>query len=170
MLVLLTLSPYVKPAPSAPASCLVAEPVKPMSEPVPYTANEFLYFVLIEPSETNAPTVEVWGTGVATREFLYVGDTVKAIIDAINCNETGPFNLGTGTETSIKELIETISSIIGYKGKIVWDTNRPDGQLKRFYDMDKFEKEFGYVPNTPLKKGLEKTIEWYLNNEDIIRL
>ena len=120
--------------------------------------------------ETNAPTVEVWGTGVATREFLYVGDTVKAIIDAIGCNETGPFNLGTGTETSIKKLIETISNIIGYKGEIIWDVNRPDGQLKRFYDMNKFEKEFGYVPNTPLKKGLEKTIEWYLNNEDIIRL
>lgn len=124
----------------------------------------------LDAKENNLDEVIVWGTGVATREFLYVEDTVQAIIDAIKCSETGPFNLGTGKETSIKELNETISQIIGYKGKIVWDTTKPDGQPKRFYNMDKFKNSFGYVPNTSLKNGLEKTIEWYINNKGVVRL
>ena len=120
--------------------------------------------------ESNSPTVEVWGTGMATREFLFVDDTVRAIIDAMACDEVGPFNLGTGVETSIKELNETIAKLIGYEGDIVWDTNRPDGQPKRFYDMTKFKETFGYVPNTSLEDGLRETIEWYLNNTDKVRL
>lgn len=120
--------------------------------------------------ESNSPTVEVWGTGIATREFLYVGDTVNAIIDAMACKETGPFNLGTGVETSIRELNETISDLINYKGKIIWDPSRPDGQPKRFYDMSKFKEAFGYVPSTSLKEGLQKTIDWYINNKDKARL
>ena len=124
----------------------------------------------IAAKESNSPTVEVWGTGVATREFLYVGDTVKAIIDAMACNETGPFNLGTGVETSIKQLNETIAKLVGYEGEIVWDTTRPDGQPKRFYDMSKFKETFGYVPNTTLEDGLRETIEWYTNNKETARL
>jgi GDP-L-fucose synthase len=124
----------------------------------------------IAAKESNSPTVEVWGTGVATREFLYVGDTVKAIIDAMACNETGPFNLGTGVETSIKELNEAIAKLVGYEGEIVWDTTRPDGQPKRFYDMSKFKETFGYVPNTTLEDGLKETIEWYNNNKETARL
>jgi GDP-L-fucose synthase len=124
----------------------------------------------IEAKENKLDEVVVWGTGVATREFLYVEDTVRAIIDAIECKETGPFNLGTGKETSIKELNETISKIVGYEGKITWDATKPDGQLKRFYNMEKFKNSFGYVPNTSLKDGLEKTIEWYNNNKNIVRV
>ena len=124
----------------------------------------------IAAKESNSPTVEVWGTGVATREFLYVGDTVKAIIDAMACNETGPFNLGTGVETSIKELNETIAKLVGYEGEIVWDTTRPDGQPKRFYDMSKFKETFGYVPNTTLEDGLKQTIDWYTTNKETARL
>ena len=120
--------------------------------------------------ESNSPTVEVWGTGNATREFLFVDDTVRAIIDAMACDEVGPFNLGTGVETSIKELNETIAKLIGYEGEIVWDTNRPDGQPKRFYDMNKFKETFGYVPNTTLEDGLKETIDWYLNNKEKARL
>ena len=124
----------------------------------------------IAAKESNSPTVEVWGTGVATREFLYVGDTVKAIIDAMACNETGPFNLGTGVETSIKQLNETIAKLVGYEGEIVWDITRPDGQPKRFYDMSKFKETFGYVPNTTLEDGLKETIDWYSNNKETARL
>ena len=124
----------------------------------------------ITAKEEKRPSVEVWGTGKATREFLYIEDNVKALIDAMACNEVGPFNLGTGVETSIKELIETISELIGYQGEVVWNSDRPDGQPRRFYDMGKFKKEFGYVPNTPLKEGLKKTIDWYLNNKNKVRL
>lgn len=124
----------------------------------------------ITAKENNTPQVEVWGTGKATREFLYVSDAVDAIIDAIDVDEVGPFNLGTGRETSIKELIETISTIVGYEGEIYWNTDRPDGQPKRFYDMEKFAKRFGYVPDTSLELGLKETIDWYNNNLDIVRL
>jgi GDP-L-fucose synthase len=118
----------------------------------------------VEAREEDKKSVTVWGTGVASREFLYVGDTVTAIIDAVKCEESGPFNLGTGKETTIKELVETISNLTNFKGEIVWDTTKPDGQPRRFYDMSKFEKSFGYVPNTELIEGLKHTIEWYEKN------
>jgi len=124
----------------------------------------------ITAKELNLSNVEVWGTGIATREFLYVGDTVKAIIDAMYCDEVGPFNLGTGVETSIKELNETIAKLVGYKGKIIWEKTRPDGQPKRFYDMTKFKKAFGYVPSTTLEDGLKQTIKWYNENKQKARL
>ena len=124
----------------------------------------------IAAKESNSPTVEVWGTGIATREFLYVSDSVRAIIDAIDCNETGPFNLGTGVETSIKELNNIIAKLVGYEGDIIWNVNRPDGQPKRFYNMNKFKETFGYIPNTTLENGLRQTIDWYINNKQDVRL
>ena len=123
----------------------------------------------IEAKETNSPSVEVWGTGKATREFLYVDDAVKAIIDSVDCKESGPFNLGTGVETTVKELVETISELVGYEGEIIWNASRPDGQPRRFYDMSKFKETYGYVPNTKLKDGLKITIDWFNQNKNNIR-
>ena len=123
----------------------------------------------IEAKNNNEKSITVWGTGVASREFLYVDDTVDAIIDAVDCVESGPFNLGTGKETTIKELVESISELTNFKGKTIWDITKPDGQPKRFYDMSKFKEAFGYVPSTDLNKGLKETIEWYLNNIDKIK-
>ena len=80
------------------------------SHVVPALIRKFL-----EAKENNSPTVTVWGDGSASREFLYVDDTVKAIIDAIKCEGSGPFNLGTGKETSVKELVETIASLVDFK-------------------------------------------------------
>jgi GDP-L-fucose synthase len=131
-----------------------------MSHVVPALIRKF-----VEAKSQRKETVEVWGTGVATREFLYVEDTVEAIIDmAEKCNESGPFNLGTGKETSIKELVGSISSLTGFEGEVVWDTTKPDGQLRRFYDMSRFKDVTGYVPSTTLIEGLEKTIQWYQAN------
>jgi len=130
------------------------------SHVVPALIRKFL-----EAKENNSPTVTVWGDGSASREFLYVDDTVNAIIDAIKCEGSGPFNLGTGKETSVKELVETISLLVDFKGEIVWDSSRPNGQPRRFYDMSKFEKAFGYIPSTELINGLKKTIEWYGQNK-----
>jgi len=121
--------------------------------------------------ENNLESVEIWGTGNATREFLYVEDTAQAILDvAEKFDQTGPLNLGTGVETSIRELVETISELVDYKGEIVWNTDRPDGQPRRFYSMDRFEENMGYVPSTTLREGLKKTIDWYLNSDDERRL
>ena len=118
----------------------------------------------IEAKRDGKDEVVVWGTGVASREFLYSEDTAQAILDmAEQVNETGPFNLGTGKETTIKELVATIKKLTGFEGTIVWDTSKPDGQPRRFYDMTKFENALGYVPSTTLEEGLKKTIEWYKN-------
>ena len=119
----------------------------------------------VEARDNNSATVTVWGTGTASREFLFSEDTARAILDmAEHINESGPFNLGTGTETTIRELIETIKELTGFEGEIVWDTTRPDGQPRRFYDMSKFREPLGYVPSTSLHDGLVKTIEWFEQN------
>lgn len=123
----------------------------------------------IEAKDNNLDSVEVWGTGKATREFLFVDDAVKAIIDSVDCKESGPFNLGTGVETTVKELVETISNLVGYEGNIVWNSDRPDGQPRRFYDMSKFKEAYGYVPSTTLSDGLKITIEWFKQNKNNIR-
>ena len=123
----------------------------------------------VEAKDNNLSEVEVWGTGKATREFLYVDDAVKAIIDSVDCKESGPFNLGTGVETTVKELVETISNLVEYEGEIVWNSDRPDGQPRRFYDMSKFKEAYGYVPSTTLADGLKTTIEWFKENKNNIR-
>jgi GDP-L-fucose synthase len=127
------------------------------SHVVPALVRKFL-----EAKERRDNEVVVWGTGVASREFLYSEDTAVAIIAmAEKVNETGPFNLGTGTETTIKELVETIARLTEFEGEIVWDTSKPDGQPRRFYDMTKFKEAVGYVPDTTIEEGIKKTIEWY---------
>ena len=128
------------------------------SHVVPALVRKFL-----EAKDRDDNEVVVWGTGVASREFLYSEDTAVAIIAmAEKVNETGPFNLGTGTETTIKELVETIARLTEFEGEIVWDTSKPDGQPRRFYDMSKFKEAVGYVPDTTIEEGIKKTIEWYL--------
>ena len=121
----------------------------------------------IEARDKKKKSVEVWGTGIASREFLYVKDTARAILDvAEKYNESGPLNLGTGVETTIKELVETISDLVGFKGRVIWDKSRPDGQPRRFYDMTKFKEAIGYVPSTSLVDGIKETIEWYENKRE----
>lgn len=126
---------------------------------------------IVEAKNAGDSSVEVWGTGAASREFLYVEDTAKAIIDTAEISKiSGPLNLGTGQETSIKELVELIKEIVDYDGQILWNKSKPDGQPRRFYDMKKFEKELGYLPSTELYDGLAKTIKWYQENrEEILR-
>lgn len=115
----------------------------------------------VEAKRNGLPTVEVWGSGLATRDFLYVGDIVKAIVQSFDVDEVGPFNVGSGTETSIKELAETIKDVVDFKGEIRYQRGEPEGQERRYYDMSNFENVFGYIPNTSLRDGLEKTVEWY---------
>lgn len=119
-----------------------------------------------EAVERDDPQVVVWGSGNASREFLFAEDTARAIVDAAELNVgSGPFNLGTGVGTTIKELVETLKEISGFAGDIVWDSSRPDGQKERYYDMTKFKEAFGWVPSTPLKAGLQETYDWYKNQK-----
>jgi len=120
----------------------------------------------IEATDNKLPSVEVWGSGMASREFLYVEDTAKAIIDSAEKDVgSGPYNLGTGTETTIKELVTEIASAVGFTGQLQWDASRPDGQPRRFYDMTKFKNAYGYIPSTSLEDGIEKTVKWYRENK-----
>lgn len=121
----------------------------------------------IEAKKNKAKEVQVWGSGQATREFLYAGDCAQMILTATEkYNESYPMNLGSGKETSIAELAELIKELVGYKGKIVWDSSKPDGQPRRFLDVSRSIQYLGFNPEKalPLKEGLKKTIEWYMKN------
>jgi len=113
------------------------------------------------PSGT-VPEIVVWGTGKPTREFLYVEDAAEGIVLATEkYNKSEPVNLGAGFEISIKNLVELIVKLSGFKGGIIWDTTEPDGQPRRCLDTTKAEREFGFKAKTDFKEGLRKTIEWY---------
>lgn len=110
----------------------------------------------------NKKEIVVWGTGKATREFLYVEDAAEGIILATEkYNSSNPINLGAGFEISINDLVELIVKLTGFKGNIVWDNTKPDGQPRRCLDTTKAEKEFGFKAKTTFDEGLKKTIEWY---------
>ena len=109
--------------------------------------------------------IEVWGTGKATREFLYVEDGAEGIILATEkYDKPEPVNLGSGMEISIKDLAELICKLMDFKGEIRWDTSKPDGQPRRRLDTSKAEKEFGFQAKTNFEEGLKKTIQWYEEN------
>lgn len=111
------------------------------------------------------PSITVWGTGKPTREFLYVEDAAEAIILAAErYNSPDPVNLGSGYEISIRDLVELIASLTGFRGNIIWDTTKPDGQPRRKLDTSRAEKEFGFKAKIPLEEGLQKTIDWYIKN------
>lgn len=117
----------------------------------------------VDAKEEGSDHIVVWGTGRATREFLYVEDCAEAIVLAAEkYNKPDPVNLGSGMEISIRELAELICELVGFEGKIVWDKTKPDGQPRRSLDTSRAFKEFGFRAKTDFEKGLEKTIDWYL--------
>ena len=110
-------------------------------------------------------TIEVWGTGHATREFFYVEDAACAIVEAtIKYNKSEPVNIGAGFEISIKDLAELIIELTGYQGKIIWNPKQPDGQPRRMLDTTRAYEEFGFKATTDFREGLKKTIAWYEAN------
>ena len=109
-------------------------------------------------------TVTIWGTGIASREFLYVEDAAQGIVSAFEkYNKPDPINLGVGQEVTIRYLAEKIAALTHYKGSIVWDTTKPDGQPRRMLDVSRAQREFGFQACMPLEKGLKATIEWYIS-------
>jgi GDP-L-fucose synthase len=114
---------------------------------------------------SNSDEVVVWGTGKATREFIYVEDCAEGIVKATESyDKSEPVNIGTGIETPIKDLAEKISNLIEYNGKIIWDSSKPDGQPRRCLDVSRAVKEFGFKAKTDFDEGLKKTIQWYINS------
>ena len=116
----------------------------------------------VDAIESGSDIVEVWGTGAASREFLYVEDAARAIVLAAEHYESAePVNIGSCMEITIKDLVELISELTGFQGEIVWDTEKPDGQPRRCLDVSAAEKGFGFKAEVPFREGLKKTIEWY---------
>lgn len=106
--------------------------------------------------------ISIWGTGKATREFLYVEDAADGIVRAAEkYNGPEPVNLGAGFEISIKDLVNKVVEITGFNGRIVWDASKPDGQPRRMLDTNRAEKYFGFRAGTNFDEGLKKTIAWY---------
>ena len=106
--------------------------------------------------------VIVWGTGNATRDFLYVDDAAAGILKATERYDgREPLNLGSGTEISIRELAELIVEGCGFEGRLSWDPSKPDGQPRRIIDSTRAHDEFGFTANTSFRRGLSETIEWY---------
>jgi GDP-L-fucose synthase len=106
--------------------------------------------------------IVVWGTGKATREFLYVEDAAEGVVLATErYDKPDPVNLGAGFEISINDLVHLIAKLTGFTGTITWDTTKPDGQPRRFLDTTQATREFGFTATMPLEEGLRRTIEWY---------
>ncbi|SFI88362.1 MULTISPECIES: GDP-L-fucose synthase [unclassified Bacillus (in: firmicutes)] len=120
----------------------------------------------LEAKEQGKDHITVWGSGKATREFIFVEDAAEAILlAAANYNGAEPVNIGTGTEISIKDLVELIAAQTGFEGQIRWDSQKPDGQPRRCLDIQRAKECFGFEAKVSLEEGLKKTIDWYVNQD-----
>jgi GDP-L-fucose synthase len=116
----------------------------------------------LEAQRAGENTVVVWGDGTPTREFLFAEDAAEAILLAAERYDSPePVNLGSGQEISIRDLAREIARLVGFEGRIVWDSTRPNGQPRRALDVTRAREEFGFVAKTSLEDGLRRTVEWY---------
>jgi len=117
---------------------------------------------VVEAQEAGRDFIEVWGTGAASREFLFVRDAARGIVLAADkYDQPAPVNLGSGREITIRDLVSLICELCDFRGSIRWDATRPDGQPRRCLDTRRAEREFGFRATTELREGLRETIDWY---------
>lgn len=122
----------------------------------------------VDAVESGADHIEVWGTGSASREFLYVDDAAEGIVLAAEHYDDGePVNLGTNEERPIRDLVEMITDLVGFEGEIRWDASKPDGQPRRRVDPSRAKERFGFEATVRFEDGLERTIEWYRANRTL---
>ncbi len=116
----------------------------------------------LEATRRNEPEVVVWGTGSPTREFLYVTDAARGILQACQAYDgSEPVNLGSGAEISIRDLVNTIARHVGFEGKLVWDESKPDGQPRRALSTARAEQLFGFQAEVGFEEGLKRTVDWF---------
>lgn len=119
----------------------------------------------IEAKQQSLPSVELWGDGTPSREFLFVEDCARGLVEALmKYDGPEPINLGTSEETPISTLAASVKEAVGYSGEIKWNTNRPNGQPRRKLDTTRAEEAFAFQAKTSLKDGLQKTVDWYKNS------
>ena len=117
----------------------------------------------VDAKRAGAKSITVWGTGKATREFLYVDDAARGIVTATEkYDKPDPVNLGTDSEIPIRDLVTLIVELTGFKGEVIWDASQPDGQPRRRLDVTRAYKEFGFKAEVPFREGLKRTIDWYV--------
>ena len=118
----------------------------------------------VEAREAGSPSITLWGDGSPTREFLYVEDAAEGIVQAMETYDGAePVNLGSGAEISIRDLVSQICALTGYRGRIIWDTSMPNGQLRRCLDVSRAERLFGFTAKIDFREGLRRTVIWYEN-------
>ena len=119
----------------------------------------------IEATDDGLPTVEVWGSGNPTRDYVYAGDVALGMLRAgERYDEPALVNLGSGVETSVKDVVKSLIALTGFKGEVVWDASRPDGQARRLFDMTRAKRDMGFEAQTALEEGLRRTVDWYRAN------
>jgi GDP-L-fucose synthase len=119
----------------------------------------------VEAVDENRDEIVLWGDGSPSREFLYVEDAARGIAAAAaRYDGSEPVNLGSGNEITIRDLAEKVAKLVGFRRRIVWDTNQPNGQPRRCLDVSRAEREFGFRASTSFEKGLQQTVDWYLAN------
>lgn len=122
----------------------------------------------VDARESGADHIEVWGTGSASREFLYVDDAAEGIVLAAERYDDGdPVNLGTNEEMPIRDLVGVICELTGFDGEVRWDDTKPDGQPRRRVDPSRAKRLFGFEATVPFREGLRRTIDWYLANREL---
>lgn len=125
----------------------------------------------VEAAEEGSDTVTVWGSGNPTRDFIYVGDVAQGLLLAAErCERPELVNISSGTETTIRELVEMLVELTGFKGRVAWDTSRSDGALRHCLDPTKARREMGFQVQVSLRQGLERTIAWYRENKAQVRV
>ena len=117
------------------------------------------------PSASSDRKVVVWGSGRPTRDYVYAGDVADGLLQAGEAyDESALVNLASGVETSVRDVVDTLTEITGFDGEIVWDASRPDGQARRVFDVSKAKQEMGFECRTSLREGLSRTVDWYRNH------
>jgi len=123
-----------------------------------------------EAKEQGRDEVVAWGTGKPVRDFIYVEDACRAIVTAAaSYDESGIINISSGEPTTIRELTEVVAELVGYRGKIVWDASKPDGQLYKGFQVERMKRLLNFQPPTSLRVGIAKTIDWFIKNPKSVR-
>lgn len=141
----------------------ISKPITPVQSPISSGQAQAPYGASTHQSPV---TISIWGTGKPSREFIYVEDAAEGILLATEkYNKSDPVNIGAGLEITIKDLVNLIVQLTGFKGKVIWDSSKPDGQPRRMLDTSKAKEEFGFTAKMNFEDGLKNTIEWYKDNK-----
>ena len=121
----------------------------------------------VEVKLNDAPSIEIWGSGEPTRDFVHAADVAKGMVKAAEFyRKSEVVNISSGVETSVREICKHLCELTGYQGEIRWNTSRPDGQKRRCFNIDKARRDLGFKPETDIRTGLERTVRWYQENLD----